>query len=196
MCRTAGRRAGRGRARARRRARSTPRGRAAIGGSARSTARRSPSCIPRRDREQPAHRRVEAVVGPEQRDQDPGPGAVHGQAASPGSSRSRRRRRRPGGAPGAGARRGTRRTRPGRARASRPRRVELDHPAVDALGVELGVPGGVERVGQVDALAVARDLDHLRAAVQRAGGRVRRALDDPAEPHRAGLARVRGSVTS
>src|SRR3954462_429223 len=44
--------------------------------------------------------------------------------------------------------------------------VELDHPAVDALGVELLVPAGVRRVRQVDALAVAAHLDHLRAAGQ------------------------------
>ena len=68
--------------------------------------------------------------------------------------------------------------------------VELDHPAVDALGVELRVPGGVQRVGQVDALAVAADLDHLRAAVDGARGRVRRVADDPADAHAAGLLRV------
>ena len=114
--------AGRGRARARRRARSTPRGR-----SRSAAARAAPragrrSCSPRRDREQPAHRRVEAVVGPEQRDQDQGQAPSTVTALSPGSSRSRTRRRRPAGAPGAGARRGTRRRSPGRASASRPRR--------------------------------------------------------------------------
>ena len=46
--------------------------------------------------------------------------------------------------------------------------VELHHPAVDALGIELRVDGAIERVGEVDALAVAADLDHLRAAVERA----------------------------
>src|SRR3954467_14797863 len=56
--------------------------------------------------------------------------------------------------------------------------VELDHPAVDALGVELAVPGGVQRVRQVDALAVAAHLDHLRPAGQLARRRVRRAGGD------------------
>src|SRR4051812_16144721 len=65
--------------------------------------------------------------------------------------------------------------------------VELDHPAVDALGVELLVPARVERVRQVDALAVAAHLDHLRAAVELVRGRVSGAPDDPAEVDRAGL---------
>src|SRR6476469_3806295 len=70
--------------------------------------------------------------------------------------------------------------------------VELDHPAVDALGVELRVPRGVERVGQVHALAVAADLDHLRSAVDGARGGVRRALDDAAEADAGGLLRAAG----
>src|SRR5204863_1724535 len=70
--------------------------------------------------------------------------------------------------------------------------VELDPPAVDPLGVELRVPRGVERVGQVHALAVATDLDHLRAAVDRAGRGVGRALDDAADAHAAGLLRAGG----
>src|SRR5215813_14007794 len=46
--------------------------------------------------------------------------------------------------------------------------VELHHPAVDSLGIELRIDRAVERVGEIDPLAVAADLDHLRAAVQRA----------------------------
>src|SRR5581483_4266221 len=48
--------------------------------------------------------------------------------------------------------------------------VELHHPAVDAFGVELRIDRAVERVGEIDALAVAADLDHLRAAVERSLG--------------------------
>src|SRR3954464_12467315 len=65
--------------------------------------------------------------------------------------------------------------------------VELDHPAVDALGVELRVPARVQRVREVDALAVAADLAHLRAAGELARRGVRRPPDDPAEVDRAGL---------
>src|SRR3954449_3253344 len=65
--------------------------------------------------------------------------------------------------------------------------VELDHPAVDALRVELAVPARVERVRQVDALAVAAHLDHLRPAGQLARRRVRRAADDAAPGARARL---------
>ena len=70
--------------------------------------------------------------------------------------------------------------------------VDLGHPAADAVRIELVVPRRVEPVGEVDALAVAADLDHLRAAVQRLSGlaRVRRAADDAAEPDRADLLRL------
>src|SRR3954471_23456632 len=68
--------------------------------------------------------------------------------------------------------------------------VELDHPAVDALGVELLVPARVQRVRQVDALAVAAHLDHLRPAGELAGRGVAGAPDDAAEVDRAGLLRV------
>src|SRR5262245_42306909 len=42
--------------------------------------------------------------------------------------------------------------------------VELHHPALDAVRIELRVDGAVERVGEIDALAVAADLHHLRSA--------------------------------
>src|SRR5260370_8188654 len=52
--------------------------------------------------------------------------------------------------------------------------VEFNHPAVEAAFVELRVDCAVERVGEIDALPVAADLDHLRAAAEfavlRAGG--------------------------
>src|SRR5687767_8860065 len=45
--------------------------------------------------------------------------------------------------------------------------IDLDHPAADTIRVELFVPRRVEPVREVNALAVAADLDHLRATVQR-----------------------------
>ena len=46
--------------------------------------------------------------------------------------------------------------------------IELYHPALDPVGIELGVDRAIKRVCKVDPLAIAADLDHLRAAVQRA----------------------------
>src|SRR5690242_12631655 len=46
--------------------------------------------------------------------------------------------------------------------------VELDHPAVEALWIELRIDGAVERISEIDAPPVAADLDHLRSAVQSA----------------------------
>ena len=65
--------------------------------------------------------------------------------------------------------------------------VELDHPALDAVGIELIVPRAVERVREVDAPPVAADLDHLRAAVERRRRirRMRRAPHDAADVDRA-----------
>src|ERR1700733_5136348 len=56
----------------------------------------------------------------------------------------------------------------------------------DAIGIELIVPGGIERVGPIDALAVAADLDHLRAARVSAAVRVGRASGDAADTDGAG----------
>src|SRR6266536_5604639 len=70
--------------------------------------------------------------------------------------------------------------------------VQLGHPRAHAAGVELLVPGAVQGVGEVHALAVPADLHHLRAAGQwlvRPGG-VRGPAHDAADPHRARLARV------
>src|ERR1051326_5646877 len=66
--------------------------------------------------------------------------------------------------------------------------VELHHPAVEAALVELRVDRAVERIGEVDAPAVAADLDHLRTAAELAvlGAGMARARDDAADPHRAG----------
>src|SRR6185437_492235 len=70
--------------------------------------------------------------------------------------------------------------------------VKLGQPGTDAVGVELLIPGAVKRVGEIDSLAVAADLDQLRPARQRLARprRMRRPADDAADPHRAGLARV------
>src|SRR5262245_64062190 len=66
-------------------------------------------------------------------------------------------------------------------------RVELHHPAVDAVRIELLIDRAVERVGEIDALSVPADLDHLRSAVEPpARPRVGRAREDAANPDRAG----------
>ena len=76
--------------------------------------------------------------------------------------------------------------------------VDLGHPAADAVRVELVVPRRVERVGEVDALAVAADLDHLRTAVQRlprlAG--MRRAATMPPSRIELTFFGLNGSLTS
>src|SRR6266540_4138938 len=75
-----------------------------------------------------------------------------------------------------------------------PRRggVELDHPAVDALRIELRVDRAVERVGEINAPAVAADLHHLRSTIELAVLRTRvgRARHDPSNPHLSGELRV------
>jgi len=50
----------------------------ALGSSDRRTPRRLPSCMPPRHREQPAHGRVEAVVGAQRGHGQPRPGVAHG----------------------------------------------------------------------------------------------------------------------
>src|SRR6059058_5057504 len=72
--------------------------------------------------------------------------------------------------------------------------IDFRHPALNAIGIKLLVPWRVERIGKVAALAVAADLDHLRAAVEshakllRVGG----AANDPTEVDRTGFLRVGG----
>src|ERR687891_1033941 len=77
-------------------------------------------------------------------------------------------------------------------------RIDLDHPALDPVRIELVVDDAVERVREVDPLAVTADLDHLRPAVERprAPG-VGRPRDDTPDPESAGelrLERVRHVV--
>src|SRR5690349_17652156 len=70
--------------------------------------------------------------------------------------------------------------------------VELDHPAIDTLRVELRIDGAVKRVGEINATAIAADLDHLRPAIELAvlRPRVTRARHDPADAHFAGQFRI------
>src|SRR4051812_30363194 len=42
--------------------------------------------------------------------------------------------------------------------------IELHHPAIEAVVIDLLVDGAVERVGEVDPPPVPADLDHLRPA--------------------------------
>src|SRR5690348_5034876 len=70
--------------------------------------------------------------------------------------------------------------------------VELHHPTLQAIGVELIVPSAVERVGKIYALSVAADFDHLRSAVERLRGVawVRRAFGDAADANRTDELRI------
>src|SRR4029077_8546670 len=45
--------------------------------------------------------------------------------------------------------------------------VELYHPSLDPVGIELGVDGAIKRVGDVHALAIAADLARLSTPRQR-----------------------------
>src|SRR5439155_20243057 len=58
----------------------------------------------------------------------------------------------------------------------------------DAIRIKLLVDGTIERVGEIDPSAVAADLDHLRAAIQRAVPRRQKAGARYAapDPHRTG----------
>src|SRR5436190_14001873 len=69
--------------------------------------------------------------------------------------------------------------------------VDLDHPAVEPLGVELRVDRAVERIGEVNAAAVAAHLDHLRSAIERPSALgVFGTRYDAADPHLASQLRV------
>src|SRR5262245_24248979 len=70
--------------------------------------------------------------------------------------------------------------------------VDFGQPSLDAVGIELLVPRPIQRVGDVEALSVAADLDHLWCAVQ---GCVRTrwmrlSSNDSSNLHRAGLERI------
>ena len=72
--------------------------------------------------------------------------------------------------------------------------IELRHPTSNARGIELLIPGRVERVGEVDAFSVAAHFDHLRPAAQRLLGfsRMRCLPDNSTNLHRAGLLGIEG----
>src|ERR1700752_4062 len=66
--------------------------------------------------------------------------------------------------------------------------VELDHPAVDPLGIKLRIDGAVKRIGEIDSSSIAAHFDHLRTAAQLAvlGAGVTRTRDDAADANLAG----------
>src|SRR5262245_253967 len=70
--------------------------------------------------------------------------------------------------------------------------VDLRDPSLDAVRVELVVPGRVETVREVDSPAVAAHFHHLRSAVQRPFGPTWMGVpaDDPTEPDGAHLPRL------
>src|SRR4029453_4191313 len=43
--------------------------------------------------------------------------------------------------------------------------VDLDHPSLDPIGIELPIDSTVERVGEVDATSMATNLYHLGSAI-------------------------------
>src|SRR5438045_6406612 len=45
-------------------------------------------------------------------------------------------------------------------------KIQLNHPAIDAIRIKLLVPRCVEGIGEVYTVSVAADLHHLRAAIQ------------------------------
>src|SRR5712664_1296887 len=69
-------------------------------------------------------------------------------------------------------------------------RVDQRRPAPDALRIELLVPAAIQRVGQIDALAVAADLDHLRPTVEGPAAGVRGLPGDASEVDAPGLLRL------
>src|ERR1700730_13650567 len=72
--------------------------------------------------------------------------------------------------------------------------VKLYHPALDSIGIELGIDRAVERVGEIDAPTIAADLHHLRAAVEPAvlGLRVGCLRDDATDTDLARQLRLEG----
>src|SRR5437773_6090633 len=65
--------------------------------------------------------------------------------------------------------------------------VKLCDPDLQAIRIELVVPCLVEPIRDIDPLAIAADLDHLRATVERTRCRMRGPANDPAEVHRPRL---------
>ena len=71
--------------------------------------------------------------------------------------------------------------------------IKLHHPTADAVGIKLFVPCRIKRVGEIDPLPVAAHFHHLRAAREWLIRflRMRRAIGDAADAHRAGLFRIK-----
>ena len=93
-------------------------------------------------------------------------------------------------APGRRVGRGSRRRSRGRSPCRRWGRSRSRSSQERMLGVELVVPGRVERVGDVEPAAVVGELEHVRAAAEVAAG-VARLADHAAEPELPGQLRVR-----
>src|SRR5947209_6059008 len=72
--------------------------------------------------------------------------------------------------------------------------IELHHPTIDPVGIELRIDGAVERIGEVDAAAVTADLDHLRSAAECTilGAWMSSFCDNAADAHLAGKLRIEG----
>src|SRR6266568_3296211 len=70
--------------------------------------------------------------------------------------------------------------------------IDLRHPTANAFGIELFVPRGVKRVGEINAFAIPTYFYHLRSSGQRLVWIlwVRRTAGDPSDPHRTGLFRI------
>src|SRR6266567_4622532 len=67
------------------------------------------------------------------------------------------------------------------------RGIEFHHPAPDAGWIELFIPCGVEGIGEIHALTVATDFDHLRTTAQQlvGFGRMWRLPNNAADVNRA-----------
>src|SRR5680860_914874 len=148
---------------------------------------------PQRDGEQPAHAGIDAVKGAQTEQSQPGPEVTH---SFDNGSWITERARRTIAAFETNLVRAVAVERHEKIRidfeAAVGVRVELHHPALHALRVELLVPGVIERVGEIHALAVAAHLHHLRRAAQRLIRmlRMRCAAYDTAEMHRTGELRI------
>src|SRR5215471_11485216 len=71
--------------------------------------------------------------------------------------------------------------------------VDFSDPAPDSFGIELVVPGRIERIAEISALAVAAEFDHLGTSVQllRPIARMRGAPRDASQPDRTDLLRMK-----
>src|SRR5690349_5369424 len=67
--------------------------------------------------------------------------------------------------------------------------IELHHPTAHAVGIKLFVPRRIKRISEIDSLAVAADLDHLRTTCERSIGllRMRRTIHDSTNAHGTSL---------